>query len=345
MNGDLAATDPAEDITQGRQVEDVREDLAIGLDEDREAAVARGDGEQIGGSLALLPQRRPGARPATRQEERPSGVLPEPAGEQGAAGHLADDQVLQLIRIGKEERFEHARGDLAVRQPDRDPVVGPDRLDLGPEPLADPGLQRERPRRMDPATEWRQQDEPPVTELVAESLDDDPPIGRQRADHLALVLEVGDEIFGRELVEIVIGPKPGQDRRPSAGTPRELVLGLANERPERPPQLDRPADGVAMPERQLARHTRRRRNRDPVVGDLLDPPARRAEGDDLADAALVDHLLVELADPPPGRPGLADHEDAVQPAVRDRAAARHGDDPGVSPARDDVGLAVPRPAA
>ena len=56
---------------------------------------------------------------------------------------------------------------------------------------------------------------------------------------------------------------------------------------------------------------------------------------------LVDHLLVELADPPAGRPGLAGHEDAVEAAVRDRAAGRDGHDPGVAPALHRVRDAVP----
>ena len=58
-------------------------------------------------------------------------------------------------------------------------------------------------------------------------------------------------------------------------------------------------------------------------------------------AELVDHLLVELADAPAGRPGLADHEHAEQAAVRDRPAAGHGHDPRVAAALDDVGHAVP----
>ena len=88
----------------------------------------------------------------------------------------------------------------------------------------------------------------------------------------------------------------------------------------------------------------RRADRDPVVADVRDPPAAGAEHDDVAvhpGAELVDHLLVELADAPAGRPGLADHEHAEQAAVRDRAAAGDGDDPGVAPALDGVGDAVP----
>src|SRR5580765_6714512 len=144
MNGDLAPPDTAEDVAQSGQVEDVREDLAVRLDEDREAAVARRDGEEVGGALSLLPERRPRSRPTARQEERPAGVLAEPAREQRAVGELADDELLHLVRLGEQERLQHARRDLAVRQPDRDPVVGPDRLDRRPETLADPRREGER---------------------------------------------------------------------------------------------------------------------------------------------------------------------------------------------------------
>ena len=126
--------------------------------------------------------------------------------------------------------------------------------------------------------------------------------------------------------------------------PGEVRLDLADEGPERPPELDRPSDGIAVPERELARDARRGADGHPVVPDLLDPPRARAEDDHVAVHAgpqLVDHLLVELADPPPGRPRLADHEHAEQAAVRDRPAARHRDDAGVATALDDVRDAIP----
>ena len=197
---------------------------------------------------------------------------------------------------------------------------------------------------MDAAAERRQQHEPPVAELVPEALDDDPPVGRQGSDDFTLVLEVGDEVLGGELVEVVVGLESVEGGSPASRAPTQVGFDLANERPQRPAELDRPPDRVAVPERQLARHARRRRHRDPVVADLLDPPARCPERDHLADPALVDHLLVELADAPAGRPGLADHEDAVQPAVRDRAAARDSDDAGVAAALDDVRGSIPRDA-
>ena len=59
-------------------------------------------------------------------------------------------------------------------------------------------------------------------------------------------------------------------RRPVS--PRRGPLELADERPERASKFDRPADGVAVPERQLAGHAGRRADRHAVVADLLDPP-------------------------------------------------------------------------
>ena len=60
------------------------------------------------------------------------------------------------------------------------------------------------------------------------------------------------------------------------------------------------------------------------MGDLLDAPGRRAEHEGLALARLEHHLLVELADAALARL-RADEEHAVQPAVRDRAAAGERD--------------------
>ena len=97
-----------------------------------------------------------------------------------------------------------------------------------------------------------------------------------------------------------------------------------------------------MPERELAGLARRGRHDHSIVRDLLDPPGRGTERDDLADPALVDHLLVELAHPPAGRARIADQEDAVLATVRDRPAARDGHDPRVATSLHDPRDAVPR---
>src|SRR4029079_4146758 len=77
---------------------------------------------------------------------------------------------------------------------------------------------------------------------------------------------------------------------------------------------------VALPERGRGGLARRRGDDDAVDGDLLDAPRGRAEHEALADPALVDHLLVELADP-----AAVGEEHAEQAAVGDRAAALHRD--------------------
>src|SRR4029079_8832034 len=101
-----------------------------------------------------------------------------------------------------------------------------------------------------------------------------------------------------ELVEIVGLAQPGVGDRPTLDTAPEVGFELTDEGAERPAELDRPPDRVALPERQLARDAGRRADGDPVGADLVDPPAARSEDDDVsvhARAEAVDHLLLELS--------------------------------------------------
>ena len=96
---------------------------------------------------------------------------------------------------------------------------------------------------------------------------------------------------------------------------------LAGERADRRAQLGGPADAVAAPERQPGGLAGRGEDQHAVVGDLGDPPAGRAERDDVARPRLVDHLLVEFADAR-GLVGVRARGQVhrEQPAVGDRAA-------------------------
>ena len=344
VDRDLPPPDAVEDLAQGVEVEHVREAFAVRLHEDREAPVPRCDRQQVGRTLALLPQRGPRPGTPSRQEQRPRRVLAEPAREQARLPDAADHQVLDLLRFGEQQRLHAVQAPLALGQADRDPVVGPDGLDLEPEALLQAGLERHRPRGVDPATERRQHDQPPVTQLVAEPLHHDPPVRREDPGGLALVLEIREEVLGRQGVEVVVLAQPGRRLRPALRARRQLLLGLADEGTHRPPELDRASDAVALPERQLPGHARRGGHGHAIGADLRDAPRARAEDHDVAVHAgpqLVDHLLVELADAPAGRSGLTLEEDGEQAAVRDRAAAGHRDDAGVPPAVDRVGLAIP----
>jgi hypothetical protein len=76
------------------------------------------------------------------------------------------------------------------------------------------------------------------------------------------------------------------------------------------------------------------------VGDVLDPPRGRAEGEDVADPRLVHHLLVQLPHAPSGAvaPG---EEHPEQPTVGDRAAGGDGEPLRAAAARERPGDPVP----
>src|SRR5450830_1843451 len=127
------------------------------------------------------------------REPRPGSVLAEGRSEEGGATGGGHHQVLDRLRVG-EERLLHAV-QVALRQADGDPVVRPDRGDLLAQPLAKASLDRQRPGGVDAAPERRKEDQPPVTQLVAEAFHHDPAVGREGARRLALVLEVRDEVL------------------------------------------------------------------------------------------------------------------------------------------------------
>ena len=144
---------------------------------------------------------------------------------------------------------------------------------------------------MDAAPERRQDAEAPVADLVAEALDDDCTIRGENAGSRLLVAEEGDQVLGRPLVERVLGDEPGPG--PLVVERDQLAGGAADFATE----LVGSTDPLALPERHQPGDAGCRRDEHPVARDLLDPPSRGAEEEGLSLAGLVDHLLVELADP------------------------------------------------
>ena len=312
-DGDLATLDAGQQRDQRGQVVDVLEALADRLEDDREGRVLGGDLEQLGAALALLPQRAAAARVAAGEQQRAGGALAEAAGEQRGAADLLGDELLDLVGL-EDDDVAARRLVLGVGDPDDDAVVGGDRLAVDVVALAQPGVDGQRPGRVHRRAVGRVDDEAPVAELVAEPLHQQLGVAGQRVGRLLLLGDVGDQVAGGVLVEAAV-----------AGLLARLVGGdaaeLAGEAADRLAQLGGPAERVALPERQASGDAGGGRDQHPVVGDVLDPPAGRAEREDVADARLVDHLLVELADPA----GLvADEEDAEEAAVGDGAAAGDG---------------------
>ena len=328
----LASLDPAHQADQGRQVVDVLEALADRLEHDREGRVAGGHLEQRRGPLPLLPQRRATAGVAAGEQQRTRGALAEAGGEQRGPADLAGDQVVDLLGL-EDDELARGRVGVGLGDPDHDPVVGGHRLAVDPEPLAQPRVDRQRPGRVHRDAVRRVDDQPPVAELVAEPLDQQGAVAGEHVGGLDLLGEVADQVGRGPLVEAVLAGARGGLRLREGSE-------LAGEASDRGTELGRAAEGVALPERQPARHARRRRDQDPVMGDVLDPPARGAEREHVADPGLVDHLLVELADPSP-RPLASDEEDAEQAAVGDGAAAGDGQPLRAGAAGERAGDAVP----
>ena len=316
---DLAAADAGGDLHEPRQIEHVAQALAVGLEHDREGRVARGHLQQVVGALPLHPQRRPVARPAPREEKRPGRRLAEARGEEARAPELADHEVLDLLGLGQEVR--RLRGALALGQAEDDPVVAPDRLHLGLARLPQARLEGDRPRRVDAPAPRREQAEAPVPHLVARALEHDRAVVGQDAGRLALVLEVGEEVLRGQRIEVVVALQPLGGFVPGG---RQQLAGQAADRAA---HLHRPPAAVGLPERHLPRLAGGGDDEHAVARDLGDAPAGGAEDEDLAGAALEDHLLVELADALRPAPAVGE-EDAVEPAVgngarvlRRRAAA------------------------
>ena len=92
-----------------------------------------------------------------------------------------------------------------------------------------------------------------------------------------------------------LASSPASRSRASAASGLAVDTSRAKAPSASPSSAGRP-EAVAVPERHLARLPERGHHVDAVVRDVDDPPARRPEREDVVDARLVDHLLVELAD-------------------------------------------------
>src|SRR5690606_7739952 len=230
---------------EGGGVEVVLEALADGLEDDGEVGVVDRDAEQLGGAVALLPQRLTAVGPAARQEQGPGGGLPEAGGEVRRAGEGLDDLPGELV--GVEEEVLGAHRQLAalaadVRQTEHDAVVGGHGGDVHPELLPEPGGEHERPRGVDPRAEGGVDDDAPVAELVAEAFDDEGAVVAE-AGVVPLLVEVPEEVVAGPLVQALLGEAGVRLLEREGG-------GGADERAERPSELDRPAGRVALPEGQ-----------------------------------------------------------------------------------------------
>ena len=243
-----ARLDAAQDAAERGQVEDVLEHLAVRLEHDRELRVAARDLEEALRLQPLLPERRALTRSASRDEQCPRGVLAEARAVERRLRELAEQELLDLVRL--EQEVGDRRRHVCIGEVQGDPVVRPQRLDIEVERVAKTRAQGHRPRRVHAAPERRENADPPVADLVAEALDDDRAVGGNDAGRGLLLAEIRDEVPGGERIE----PVRALDAldRSVVGECGELARGLADPLPE----LRRAPDPFALPERSGAGDSR-----------------------------------------------------------------------------------------
>ena len=134
------------------------------------------------------------------------------------------------------------------------------------------------------------ENDPPVAQFVAGTFDDECLVGGDVTGRRALLGQVGNEVGCRARIET----RPAQSR---GGIRFACAVDLASECPDGLTEFSRTTEAVALPEREAPRLAESRCDEDAIVGDLLDLPAGGTEGEDIADAGLVDHFLIEFTDP------------------------------------------------
>ena len=181
--------DVGQDLFQGGQVEVVGQHLAVRLEDYREGPVLTGHAEQVGGPATLEPERGAAPRPPAGEQQSPTRRLPESGCEQRRVGQVLLDELSGFL--GVEGEVGQTGGLVAIGEPEGDAVVGPDDVDVAPKPAAQLVGEGHGPRGMDPGAERREQDDPPVSDLVAEPFDHQGLVGREDPGRFSLLAQIG----------------------------------------------------------------------------------------------------------------------------------------------------------
>ena len=109
--------------------------------------------------------------------------------------------------------------------------------------------------RVDAAAERGEDAQPPIAQLVAEALDDDGAVGGEGAGGFLFVLQVSEQVRRQR------SRSCEALRRASATDAWSGSPSISRRTGPARAELDRPADRIAVPERQLARARRERGKR------------------------------------------------------------------------------------
>ena len=148
-------------------VEDVAEAFAIGLEQQRERWIARGDAEQIVGTLAQLPERRAGIGAAARQQQCAAGGFAKAAGEESRGAELAQNELHGFS--GFDEEPVGIGRLVGVGKAEDEAVVAPEGFDFRSAGGADARADGHGPGNVNAAAKGSEHADAPVAELVADS--------------------------------------------------------------------------------------------------------------------------------------------------------------------------------
>src|SRR5216684_4154557 len=123
----LRLAEELQNLDQRRNIEDIAQNLAVGLQDDRKRSELRSDLQQIVGPLPLLPQRRAALRPVTRKQKSARSGLAKFRREKRARAELPDHQLLDFFDIRHHQLG--ARWQIGFRKTDDEAVVAPHGFD------------------------------------------------------------------------------------------------------------------------------------------------------------------------------------------------------------------------
>jgi hypothetical protein len=279
--------------------------------------MSRGGGQEIERLLPLHPERRANARGLSRQEQRPTGRLSKRRRERRGLVDRRQHQGFDLLRIG--QKIPRIDRDFRLGKTERQSFLRPQAVDGIRVALAQALQHRGAPRHVDAPAVGRKHRDAPIAEFVEEAFDHDRAIARDDARRRALIRQIGDGVPGRRRVQ------PMLFTQDLFGRGRLFLRQRARELPDLLAEFGIASAALDPPERHAPRLARRRIDQHAIVGDLRHSPRRRAEDDDVALARLENHFFIQLADAH-RLAGLGSGEEhAVEPAIRDDAAAQNRD--------------------
>ncbi len=170
---------------QRRQIVNILQTLARGLNQDRKIGILARHRQQFSGAQPLLPERRALAGVTARKQQGARRAFAKAGGKQRRVANSVSDRALQGIGIElKQLGAWHAAFHIGKARDDA--VIARHDSGIQPHSVADAIRDRQRPGRIHPLAPRRVQDHAPVAGLIAAAFNQKCTIGRQQPCRLAL---------------------------------------------------------------------------------------------------------------------------------------------------------------